>query len=146
MPLPLRKHMPHAQRSQASASWRQRCLLASLVHALCGCSFAFVETAPARYADARRLECTSSRVMPALDTVGASAYAVRTAVAASISASEFERYGLSKTSDIAISLGVTALFTAAAIHGYTATARCADAKRALAARASPVTDWSPPPL
>jgi hypothetical protein len=106
-----------------------------------------VETVPAQHADLRHFDCTSSRTLPVLDTVGAGLYGVRTGVvAAAVSEREFERYGLSKTADIAVSVGVTALFTAAAIYGYTATAECEAAKHGLAARADPVTDWSPPPL
>jgi hypothetical protein len=130
-------HVPHAIR---------RCLIGLSLWWLCGCSFLFVETAPTLHADLRHFNCTSSRAMPVVDTIGASLYGVRTAVATAVSEREFERYGISKATAVAISVGVTALFTAAAIYGYNATTECADAKRALAGRADPATIWTPPPL
>jgi hypothetical protein len=130
-------HVPHELR---------RCLIGVPLWWLYGCSFLFVETAPTHHAELRYFDCTSSRVMPVLDTIGAGLYGVRTAVAAAVSEREFKRYGISKPTDVAVSLGVTALFTTAAIYGYTATRECADAKRGLAGRSDPATMWAPPPL
>ena len=124
-----------------------RVVLASLSALMAsGCSFAFVERAPAQPTTLRYLDCTSSRTAPVLDTVGAGFYGVSTAIAASVSEDEFERYGVSKLATIGLNLAITALFTAGAIYGYRETARCADARRGLSGRADPVSDWSPPPL
>jgi hypothetical protein len=111
-----------------------------------GCSFAFVERAPAQPTTLRYLDCTSSRTAPVLDTIGAGFYGVSTAIAVSVNEDEFDRHGVSKLATVALNLAITALFSASAIHGYRETARCAGAKRNLSGRADPVSDWSPPPL
>jgi len=109
-----------------------------------GCSFAFVERAPAQPTTLRYLDCTANRTAPVLDTIGAGFYGVSTAIAVSVGEERFEQYGVSKLATVALNLAITALFSASAIHGYRETARCADAKRNLSGRADPVTDWSPP--
>jgi hypothetical protein len=101
---------------------------------LCGCSFMFVRGAPKHHAQLSSFDCTSSQAAPAVDTVVAVVEAVRTALAFAAEQSDYRDSPLSQDGDIALGVGLTALFGAAAAHGFSKATHCSEAKAALAAR------------
>jgi hypothetical protein len=123
-----------------------RCLVLCVsLGSLSGCSFLFVHSPPAQHAQLHYFDCTSSKAAPVIDTVVAGLEAVRTGVAISASEGDYAGYPISRGADIGFGLGLTALFTAAAIYGYNATGDCADAKEALERRAEEAPEMGPGP-
>jgi hypothetical protein len=96
-----------------------------------GCSFIFVDTPPTVH-DASTppssIHCTTSAAAPVVDTVVAVFEAVRTGIALGADDSDYHSYPISRGADIAIGLGLTTLFTAAATYGYINTSKCSDVK------------------
>lgn len=101
-----------------------------LAACLGGCSWLFVNEAPEHHERMAYFECTSSKVAPVLDTVGAAIYGVQAAVIAGQSESSFHNPEVY----VATSLAVALVDAASAMYGYRHTSRCADAKSALAER------------
>jgi hypothetical protein len=97
-----------------------------------GCSFLFVTEAPAGHARLTSFECTTSKLAPVLDTVGAVAYGAEAAVFAASRDSS----GGSSTETAMAAFGIAALATVSAVHGYRATSQCAQAKDDLQARSA----------
>ena len=103
-------------------------VILSSVAGLPGCSFLFVtspkhvESTPA--AAYTPVECTSSKVAPAVDTVLAGLEVARTVYAATADKSVYEGAPISRGADIAFGLGFLALFGASAIWGYSVTSEC----------------------
>lgn len=129
-----------------------------------GCSFIFVETVPSnveQYRDDAPISCTSGRVAPILDSLGAVFEVVRTAIALGTHPNDYEDAPISRGADIGFGLGFTALFAASAVYGFSTTGECRevkaralesfrkDAKRADQPSSEPPAptslDWSVPP-
>jgi hypothetical protein len=112
-----------------------------------GCSFLFVDTPPTVHGDEppamRSVQCTSSVAAPVVDTVIAAFEAVRTGFALGADDADYHNYPISRGADIAIGLGLTGLFAAAAGYGYVNTSECSDLKEQ--AREPPPPGWVPPP-
>src|SRR6188768_2120687 len=106
-----------------------------------GCSFVFVQGPPEQHAEMRYFDCVSSKAAPVLDGLAAGFEVVRTGVALAADEADYANFPLSRGADIAVGLGLTALFTAAAVHGFSATSDCADAKAALAQRSEHPSEW-----
>src|SRR3954464_7520626 len=96
-----------------------------------GCSFIFV-TPPSSSADGNVAstspagECTTSRLAPGLDSAFGALEVVRTGVALAADDSVYSdpKQPLSRGADIALGLGLTALFVGSAIYGFANTSRC----------------------
>src|SRR5262249_47730911 len=78
-------------------------------------------------------ECTSSNVLPVIDTVVAAAYGIG---AVSELASRDQYSATSNTTEAVTVLGVAALFAASGISGFSKTSDCREAKADLIQRAS----------
>jgi hypothetical protein len=115
-----------------------------------GCSFLFLSTTPDDHAAMDTVDCTSSRVAPVLDTIGASYQVVRTGFALSADNSDYRDYPISREADIAFGVGFTTLVGASMIYGYMETAECERAKEAASLRRArrgtpPAKPALPPP-
>jgi hypothetical protein len=113
-----------------------------------GCSFIFVDTPPARYAEAppspsEPIKCTSSVAAPVVDTVLGAFEVVRTGFALSASDSTYTNYPISRSADIGFGMAFASLFAASAIYGYINTSRCDDLKENTPRAAPP--GYTPPP-
>lgn len=93
-----------------------------------GCSFLFVNTAPANVQEgtsyARQVECTSGKAGPAMDAVFTALEVARIAVAAGADDSVYQQSPISRTTDISLGVGFAGLFLASAIYGFHHTGRC----------------------
>lgn len=110
-----------------------------------GCSFLFVDAPSPRYADAPRAQpvvCTTSVAAPVVDTVVATFEVVRTGFALGADDADYHNYPISRGADIAIGLGLTALFAGAAAYGYVNTSKCSDLKEEV--REAPPPGMPPP--
>ena len=99
-----------------------------------GCSLLFVDAPPPNHAQLRHFDCTSSKAAPIIDTVIGGYQVVRTAVALSAEDSDYGSYPISRGADIAFGLGLSTLFIASAVYGFSTTGDCSDAEDALARR------------
>lgn len=96
-----------------------------------GCSFIFVETVPSnveRYRDDAPISCTSARVAPILDSLGAAFQVVRTAIALGTHPNDYEDKPISRGADIGFGLGFMALFATSAVYGFATTGECREVK------------------
>lgn len=100
-----------------------------------GCSFVFVEGPPPASVNAIQVECTTSRVLPILDTVGAitQGFALADAVVPSSALvssadSAYEQLGLKSPWDIATAAALLGTFAASAVVGYSRVSECRQAK------------------
>jgi hypothetical protein len=112
---------------------RSRLTALTLAFASSGCSLIFVKPpprAPLRPVDGSPTACTSSKLAPVLDTLGAGLEGVRIAYAATAPDSVYAdpKQPLSRAADIGLGVGFAALFVGSAIYGYGNTARCARLK------------------
>jgi hypothetical protein len=110
-----------------------RRVFAPVVVAAClpclGCSFGFVSGPPSdpseeQYADSSR--CTTSVLIPVLDTASAAVGAINIGIAANASPGEVTWYGVEMESETGVALGITQLaaFGAGAVYGFIQTSRC----------------------
>jgi hypothetical protein len=101
------------------------------------CSWLFVKGPPPERVDLKYFgDCSSSKAAPVVDTVVAGLETVRTVYALSAENSAYDHLPISRGADIALGLGLTALFTASAVYGYGATSECAHAQEELQGRLS----------
>jgi hypothetical protein len=110
-----------------------RALLAvALLATTPSCSLIFVKSVPP--SEGRLLpragQCTSSKVLPVLDTVITGLQGVRTVYAATAPDSVYENPNvpLSREADVGIGLGLMALFAGSAVYGFVNTSHCAKLK------------------
>jgi len=107
-------------------------LLACLAGWSCGCSFTFMNTAPAGAARGQarpHLDCTTSHAAPIIDSVVATYQLVGVGYAATRDDSDYENHLISRQADMAIGAGFAALFTGSAVYGYVSAAHCRRVKR-----------------
>lgn len=107
---------------------RQIRALVSLLAALQGngCSWLFV-TPPPEAAIAHRVDsCTTSKVAPVLDSLGAGYQVVRTMVAAAAPQRVYDdpNVPLSREADVSFGVALTTMFIASAYYGFSNTAQC----------------------
>lgn len=105
-------------------------LLALAAASTSGCSWLFVTPPPEGHERMRYFDCTTSRVAPAFDVVGAGLYGLTGAV---VAASGEERIGLPREAGF-LYLGVAVVDVASAAYGFSATSRCEKAKSAMMER------------
>lgn len=104
-----------------------------------------------RIPPSERVECTSSKLAPAIDTVVAGYQVYRTIAAMSAKDSVYTGAPISREADIGFGVGLAALFGAAAIYGYSVTGSCAEAKEmhrraAESSEPEPLPSRSKPPV
>lgn len=85
-----------------------------------GCSLLFVKPPSSDGAK----QCTRSKLAPVLDALAGSAEVVRTGVAIAAEDSEYQDAPISRSTDIALGVGFTALFVGSAIYGAVNTSEC----------------------
>lgn len=106
-----------------------------------GCSYAFVQEAPATHRRLRHFDCTSSRLPPVLDTAGAGVFVIG-AVSSAVSpdsGSDSEDTLLA----VGVGLALTAAFALSAAYGYAHTAQCDEAQQLLVQRLARETPPAP---
>lgn len=115
-----------------------------------GCSFAFVSGPPRHHEKLPIFDCTSSNLVPILDTIFTTLQAIRVGYALSRSDEDYEMTDqpLSRNADLTLGLIFGALGAAGMYYGYTNTSRCRVAKDELLQRmmrepTAPAT-WPPP--
>jgi hypothetical protein len=115
-----------------------------------GCSFAFMRPVPDDHARQVWVECTSSRLAPVVDGVGAG-YAVLGALSIQV----FETHGATGHGDGEVSasgravqvaaLGIAAVYVASAVHGLGSARECESAHNASYARQLEAADRAAAP-
>ncbi len=103
----------------------------AMVFACSGCSFLFTTKAPSqpeRLPPNERIECTSSKAAPIIDTIVGGLEVVRTGVALGADDSDYRNVAISREADIALGVAFSALFISSAAYGYTVTSRCSALK------------------
>jgi hypothetical protein len=96
-----------------------------------GCSPLFVEAPPTEHARLRYFDCTSSRAAPILDTVFASLYGISGVMIATDSSAYHDRTLVASLAfALAAGLGVSA------VHGFSTTSECREAKAELLERSA----------
>ncbi len=103
----------------------------AMVFACSGCSFLFTTKAPSqpeRLPPNERIECTSSKAAPVIDTIVGGLEVVRTGVALGADDSDYRNVAISREADIALGVAFSALFISSAAYGYTVTSRCSALK------------------
>ena len=101
----------------------ERCVRLAAIAICCqlaGCSAFFVDS-PADFGSRR---CTSARTAPVVDSVFAGLHVVGTGVAIAASDSAYKDLPVSRGTDIALGLALTALFAGSAAYGFSTTAAC----------------------
>jgi hypothetical protein len=130
-----------------------RALAAVSMFGCSGCSLLFVKApdSSGNVQTGASKKCTTSKVLPVLDTVFTGLEVVRTGVAvgADNSAYSSSNQPLSREADIALGVAFTALFLGSAVYGYSTTARCERISheggvRAAAPDKDPPERWSGP--
>jgi hypothetical protein len=104
------------------------CLSASVN---CACSLIFVQGPPSsveRLPPSESVECTSGKAAPIIDTLVAGYQVFRTSYALSHSEADYNGAPISRSADIGMGVGFTALFAASALYGYGVTSECSEAK------------------
>jgi hypothetical protein len=92
-----------------------------------GCSPTFMTPPPAGFAAAGPrpfVDCTTSYAWPVVDTVLAAYQLGGVAYAATLDDSRYDRYPISRQTDMAIGASLGAVFVASATYGYITAARC----------------------
>ena len=92
---------------------------------LSGCSLLFTKPPPKNYDGRGYLDCTTSRVPPALDTIF-----TLTNVGSAIYVAGQDNVQ-NKGSSVALGLGVAALWMMSAIYGYSGTSACEEAQQSV---------------
>lgn len=92
-----------------------------------GCSLIFVKGPPEQPEKVPAnvpIDCTSSRFAPVLDSLVGGYQVFRTGFALTAPDSAYSGSALNRPADIAIGLGLTALFVGSAVYGYSNTSKC----------------------
>jgi hypothetical protein len=97
-----------------------------------GCSFIFVDGPPTQHKKMPYFDCTSSNVLPVVDSVIGGIYGI----AAASELANHDQYSSTSTSENLGMLGFAALFAASGIYGFGKTSSCREAKAELVERAS----------
>ncbi len=97
-----------------------------------GCSFLFVHGPPKNHQQVQYFDCSTSNVMPVLDTIFGAASAL-TVVGAASDSSQFSDLG-SRKAAVAVYGAEAALFLGSAVYGYTKTSDCRAAQTEMLAR------------
>jgi hypothetical protein len=100
-------------------------LFSVAVFALHGCSYLFVTTVPENHRRDDAVECTTSRVAPIVDTVMAASHLAGFVYLESRSFPDQDRQQVTLLS--VSELAGLLIYGASAVHGYLATADCAEA-------------------
>jgi hypothetical protein len=111
---------------------RELLLLAPLLLPCAGCSATFMSAPPAGGASGQarpHVDCSSSYAWPIVDTVLASYQLAGVALAATRDDSDYDRYPISRRTDMALGVGFAAVFAASATYGYISATRCARIQR-----------------
>lgn len=119
------------------------CVALCFASSLGGCSFLFVERAPAKVAPDTRPDCTTSVAAPVVDTVVATLQGVRTVIALAASDADYSDAPISREADIAFGVGFSVLFAASAAYGFGATSTCDRVQRDASASAEPAGPREP---
>lgn len=134
---------------QPGAWSRLLCVVCAVLSS--GCSVLFVQSPPSDARDlplSEEVECSTSKVAPVIDVALATTQVVGTAYA--LSRSDYSA-PISKEADVALGIGLTAAYAASAIHGFSATGECIDARaerrarRRRAPNGAPATRVAPAP-
>ncbi|MDH5674457.1 MAG: hypothetical protein OEZ06_20185 [Myxococcales bacterium] len=104
---------------------------------LTGCSFLFVTSAPDKVIPGVQPTCTTSAVAPFVDLGVAAFQGVRTGLAMAADGRDYNGVPISREVDIALGVGLGALFIASAAYGFSKTSECEDAKLAAENMESP---------
>jgi hypothetical protein len=122
---------------------RLRPVTAALALTLGGCSFAFIHGPPANHRQMRFFDCSTSNVLPFLDTVMAAG-----AVGETLDAVTGSPTTTTSKTELATFAVEAALLGASAVYGFTKTSDCRDAQAAMLARTPPVGPYmlAPPPI
>ena len=133
----------------------KRAIAVSLALAVPGCSFAFVNGPPANHQQLPMFDCTTSRVVPGLDTLWSILQVANLALATSDSDAEWDaRFGgdplLSRSTSIPVYAVLAAVGVAGMYYGFKKTGECRSAKNQLIIRATggmqqPAPGTWPPP-
>jgi hypothetical protein len=124
----------HAASCQRRHQRTFRTLLAcSCILAASGCSWIFVKPSAPKHMQLRYFDCTSSKAAPILDTIGAGLGGASTVYVLSTDSAGVHAPP-SHAAYIALGLGITALYTASAVYGYSHTSECAHAQDELQER------------
>src|SRR5580698_1295828 len=107
-------------------------VLATLAAAATGCSLAFVNGPPPNHQKLAYFDCSSSRALPTLDLLVASAATVDAIPGVANSASSLS----SSRANLAVFGTEAALFAASAIYGYSKTAECREAQSEMVKRSA----------
>lgn len=102
-----------------------------------GCSFLFVKGPPdnvGKLPAKAPVECTTSELAPLVDLAVTGFQVVRTIYAVRQSDSDYRDFPISRKADIAFGVGFSTVFALSAIHGFTETTACTEAKAAAVAR------------
>ncbi|HEX7477955.1 MAG TPA: hypothetical protein VF331_09120 [Polyangiales bacterium] len=118
-------------RLHPSLACRAGLLATALLCCSTGCSFVAVTAPPPDHAERVYFDCTTSKIAPIADLLGAGLFAASAAVPATSDSSYNQG---DRISTMALLLGLTAVELAAAIQGWRATDRCVSAKQGLARR------------
>jgi hypothetical protein len=112
-------------------------ILCLLAPCFAGCSLLFT-TGPEPNAARKRHppDCTTSAAAPILDTVLAGLQVVRTGFAIAASDEAYANYPISREADVGFGVTFASLHLVSAVHGFSATDACIDAKRSWARRHS----------
>ncbi len=105
------------------------CLLPTLA---IGCSFVFTEgpEPPLRHRPPQPPDCSTSRAPPIVDTILAGSQLLRAGAAVDASDADYQGESISRREDVALGVGLTALFGLSAIYGFHTTSECDDTKDA----------------
>jgi len=92
-----------------------------------GCSATFLTPPPAAIAPGRprpQVECTTSYLLPILDSALAAYELAGVGYVATLDDSRFERYPISRQTDMALGAAFAAAFAGSAVYGFVTAARC----------------------
>ena len=98
----------------------------------CGCSVTFITPPPAAPAPGLprpAVDCTSSYLLPIIDSAVAAYQLAGVAYVSTLDDSRFARYPITKQQDMAIGGVFAAAYAGSAIYGYVSAARCRRIKR-----------------
>jgi hypothetical protein len=97
-----------------------------------GCSVTFMTPPPPGGAAGRarpQVDCSSSYAWPIVDTALVAYQITGVAIAAARDDSDYERYPISRKTDMALGVGFAAVYAASATYGYVSASRCRRVQR-----------------
>jgi hypothetical protein len=132
---------------ERSALWL--CMgLACATPALGGCSLMLTSGPPStvqQSASDEPIKCSTSKLPPILDTVFAAGQLGRIALAAAADERDYRKSPISQEADILLGVVFGGLFIVSAVHGYSATSDCSEARRRWKELADPASPKGAPP-